>query len=48
MFATDWPHTRFDNIDVSDYLGKVLDWLEEEGVIPTQVLVKNAEELFDA
>lgn len=47
VFATDWPHTRFDDIDVSNYLEKVLDWIEEVAVSPTQVLVKNAEELFD-
>ncbi|CZT24417.1 related to TIM barrel metal-dependent hydrolase [Ramularia collo-cygni] len=47
VFATDWPHTRFDNIDVSQYLEKVLDWIDEEGVSPHQVLVKNAEELFN-
>lgn len=48
VFATDWPHTRFDDIDVSEYLVKILDWIDEEGVNPAQVLVKNAEELFDA
>jgi predicted TIM-barrel fold metal-dependent hydrolase len=48
VFATDWPHTRFDDVVVADYLEKILDWCEEEGVDLSQVLVKNAEVLFDA
>jgi predicted TIM-barrel fold metal-dependent hydrolase len=48
VFATDWPHTRFEHLDVSPYLEKVLDWCEEEGVSLEKVLVENAEELFDA
>lgn len=48
VFATDWPHTRFDDVVVADYLEKILDWCEDEGVDLSQVLVKNAEELFDA
>lgn len=48
VFATDWPHTRFDGIDVVPYLEAVLDWIQVEGVPLEQVLVKNAEILFDA
>lgn len=48
VFATDWPHTRFEDLQVSAYLEKILDWCEEEGVSLKKVLVENAEELFDA
>ena len=48
VFATDWPHTRFENVEVGAYLEKVLDWCEAEGVSLEQILVANARELFDA
>lgn len=49
LFATDWPHTRFDGLDVGPYLEQILDGIEAtEGASIEQVLVKNAEELFDA
>lgn len=47
VFATDWPHTRFDDLEVGVYLEKILDWVEGEGVDLERVCVKNAEELFD-
>lgn len=48
VFATDWPHTRFEDVDVAVYLEKLFDWCEMENVPLRQVLVENAEELFDA
>lgn len=48
VFASDWPHTRFDGLDVGPYLETVLDGIESQGVPLKQVLVDNAEELFDA
>lgn len=48
VFATDWPHTRFDHLEVGEYLERILDWVEQEGVSLEKVLVENAEELFDA
>lgn len=47
VFATDWPHTRFDGLDVVPYLEAILDCIETEGISLQQVLVSNAEELFD-
>jgi len=47
VFATDWPHTRFDGLDVAPYLEAILDWVELEGVPVRKVLVENAELLFD-
>lgn len=48
VFATDWPHTRYDGLEVAEYLEKIFDWVEQEGVSLKQVLVDNAEVLFDA
>ncbi|KAK3672439.1 hypothetical protein LTR78_007746 [Recurvomyces mirabilis] len=49
VFATDWPHTRYDGLDVGPYLEAILDGIEAtEGASLKQVLVDNAEELFDA
>lgn len=47
VFATDWPHTRFDGLDVTVYLQEVLDWCEAEGVDASKICVENAEDLFD-
>lgn len=47
VFATDWPHTRFDGLDVTVYLHELLDWCEAEGVDVKRICVDNAEELFD-
>lgn len=48
VFATDWPHTRFEDVDVGDYLEEIFEWCQAEGVELRQVLVDNAEILFDA
>lgn len=48
IFATDWPHTRFEDIDVTEYLEELLNWCEAENVPVKRILVDNAEELFDA
>ncbi|KAJ1560202.1 hypothetical protein HK405_007906, partial [Cladochytrium tenue] len=31
VFATDWPHTQFENLDVLPFLEAVLDWIEASG-----------------
>jgi predicted TIM-barrel fold metal-dependent hydrolase len=48
VFATDWPHTRFEDVDVTEYLEELFNWCEAENVSIRQVLVDNADELFDA
>ncbi len=48
VFATDWPHTRFEDLDVTVYLEELFDWCEAEGITLRQILVDNAAELFDA
>ncbi|KAK5170416.1 uncharacterized protein LTR77_005004 [Saxophila tyrrhenica] len=48
VFATDWPHTRFEDVDVTQYLQELFEWCEAENVSIEDICVKNAEELFDA
>lgn len=48
VFATDWPHTRFEDVDVTKYLEALFNWCDVENVPLKQILVDNAEELFDA
>ena len=48
VFSTDWPHTRFEDVDVTLYLQELFNWCHAENVPLKQILVDNAEELFDA
>ncbi|KAF8848902.1 amidohydrolase 2 [Acephala macrosclerotiorum] len=34
VFATDWPHTRFEGLDIRPFIEQVIDWCEgDEGLI---------------
>lgn len=33
VFASDWPHTRFDSLDITSWTEKVLDWCEDEAMV---------------
>ncbi|KAK3052378.1 hypothetical protein LTR09_006588 [Extremus antarcticus] len=46
--SIDWPHTRFEDLDVTQYLQELFNWCEAENVPIEQICVKNPEELFDA
>lgn len=46
VFASDWPHTRFEGLDVKPFVENCLDWAESEGVAE-QVFSLNAKELWD-
>ena len=48
VFATDWPHTRYEGLDIAPYLNVLFDLCEEMQIPLQQILVDNAEELFDA
>lgn len=46
VFASDWPHTRFDGLDVRPFVERCLEWTE--GVGRTEdVFVGNARRLWD-
>ncbi|KAF3040758.1 hypothetical protein E8E12_009128 [Didymella heteroderae] len=46
VFASDWPHTRFDGLDVRPFVERCLEWTKNAG-LTEQVFVLNARELWD-
>lgn len=46
VFASDWPHTRFDGLDVKPFVEKCLEWTHDAG-LTEQVFTLNARELWD-
>jgi predicted TIM-barrel fold metal-dependent hydrolase len=46
VFASDWPHTRFDGLDVRPFVQRCLQWTDAEG-LTEQVFTLNAKELWD-
>ncbi|KAF3006791.1 hypothetical protein E8E13_010311 [Curvularia kusanoi] len=46
VFATDWPHTRFDGLDIQPFMKKCLQWTGESG-LTVKVFVSNAKDLWD-
>ncbi|KAF2035436.1 amidohydrolase 2 [Setomelanomma holmii] len=47
VFASDWPHTRFDGLDVRPFVEKCLEWTDAEGLTEA-IFTRNAQELWDA
>jgi predicted TIM-barrel fold metal-dependent hydrolase len=46
VFATDWPHTRFEGLDVRPFVEKCLQWTNEAG-LTEEVFSLNAKSLWD-
>lgn len=46
VFASDWPHTRFDGLDVRPFIERCLQWTNEAGITKA-VFTSNARELWD-
>jgi predicted TIM-barrel fold metal-dependent hydrolase len=46
VFATDWPHTRFEGLDIRAFQEDVLGWAEGEGCVE-KVFSLNAKALWD-
>ncbi|KAH7094720.1 hypothetical protein FB567DRAFT_510887 [Paraphoma chrysanthemicola] len=46
VFASDWPHTRFDGLDVKPFVDKCLQWTDAQG-LSEDVFVRNAKILWD-
>lgn len=46
VFASDWPHTRFDGLDVRPFVEKCLQWTDAQG-LSEEVFVRNARTLWD-
>lgn len=46
VFATDWPHTRFDGLDIRPWMQSVVDMCEGDERLVERVFRSNAEELW--
>ncbi|KAM0721604.1 hypothetical protein Q7P37_002529 [Cladosporium fusiforme] len=46
VFATDWPHTRFEGLDIRPFEEQCLEWAEEAGCVG-DVFSNNAKMLWD-
>lgn len=47
VYASDWPHTRFENIDSVPFIEMCYEWCGEKTGLREKLFVKNAEELWD-
>lgn len=48
VFATDWPHTRFEGLDIRPWVEKVLEMCGDDDELVERVFRGNAEDLWDA
>jgi predicted TIM-barrel fold metal-dependent hydrolase len=46
LFATDWPHTRFEGLDIRPFMEQVVEWCGEDEVLIEKVFKSNAEDLW--
>ncbi|THY85321.1 hypothetical protein D6C95_07914 [Aureobasidium pullulans] len=46
IFASDWPHTRYEGLDIKPFVEAVLDWTDEAD-LTKEVFSLNAKELWD-
>lgn len=46
VFATDWPHTRFEGLDIKPFEEQCLEWAEEAGCVQ-ELFSSNAKALWD-
>ncbi|KAL6919613.1 hypothetical protein ACHAPO_004039 [Fusarium lateritium] len=47
VFATDWPHTRFEGLDIRPWMKKVVGWCGEDEHLKKRLFRGNAEDLWD-
>lgn len=47
VFASDWPHTRFEGLDIKPFVRTVMEWCEWDEVLIERVFRGNAEALWD-
>jgi predicted TIM-barrel fold metal-dependent hydrolase len=46
VFATDWPHTRFEGLDIRPWMHSVLDWCNDDSFLIERLFKGNAEDLW--
>ncbi|EFR04125.1 amidohydrolase 2 [Nannizzia gypsea CBS 118893] len=47
VFATDWPHTRFDSVDIVPFIQACVAWCDGDRDMVERLFQRNAEELWD-
>ncbi|KAH8586681.1 hypothetical protein B0O99DRAFT_656719 [Bisporella sp. PMI_857] len=47
VFATDWPHTRFEGLDIKPFVEQVVSWCDGDESLVERVFKSNAEDLWD-
>ena len=47
VFATDWPHTRYEGLDIRPWMEDVFEWCGDDEVLIERLFRGNAEELWD-
>lgn len=48
VYATDWPHTRFDGVDSVPFIERCFEWCGNDPELVEKLFRDNAEELWDA
>ncbi|KAH6693542.1 putative TIM barrel metal-dependent hydrolase [Plectosphaerella plurivora] len=46
VFATDWPHTRFEGLDIRPWMERVLEWCGDDDLLVERLFKGNAEDLW--
>ena len=47
VFATDWPHARFEGLDIGPWMEKVVSWCGDDEQLKERLFRGNAEDLWD-
>lgn len=47
VFATDWPHTRYEGLDIRPWMETVLGWCGDDDFLRERLFRGNAEDLWD-
>ncbi|KIW16298.1 hypothetical protein PV08_06349 [Exophiala spinifera] len=47
VFATDWPHTRFNGLDIRPFVDQCVQWCDNDHVLIDRIFRDTAEELWD-
>ncbi|KAJ4263624.1 hypothetical protein NW762_006447 [Fusarium torreyae] len=47
VFATDWPHTRYEGLDIKPWMERVLGWCGDDDNLIERLFRGNAEDLWD-
>ncbi|KAL1957267.1 hypothetical protein VTO42DRAFT_6173 [Malbranchea cinnamomea] len=47
VFATDWPHTRFDGLDITPFVEACRQWCDGDRDLEERLFRRNAEDLWD-